>query len=74
MKVRPSSVSPNSKMLQMEGMFQRGGRLGFVHEPGLGVGFGGQVRRQEFQGDGAVQRRVFGLVDHTHSAGAQFGT
>ena len=53
------------------GMVQRGGGLGFLKEPLLsGVVFG-QIRREELDGDRALEAGVRGLVDDTHPALAE---
>jgi hypothetical protein len=52
-------------------MIQSGGRPGLALETLQGVGVAGEFVRQEFESDETVQARVFGLVDHAHSAAAQ---
>ena len=48
-------------------------RLGFLQEPLLGRLVAGQVRREELDGDLALQARVLGRVDDPHAAVAQVG-
>ena len=50
----------------------RGG-LRLLQEPLLGRLVAGQVRRQELDGDLALQARVVGRVDDPHAAVAEFG-
>ncbi len=47
--------------------------LGFLQEPLLCRLVAGQVRREELDGDLALQARVLGGVDDPHAAGAEFG-
>ena len=46
-------------------------RAGFAIEAGLGVGIGGQVHRENFYGDAAVEAGVLGAIDFAHAAGAE---
>jgi hypothetical protein len=52
-------------------MIQRRGRLGFLDEPLLPLGIGDPLRRQDLDGDQAVQVGVPGLIDDPHAALAQ---
>ena len=54
-------------------MVEGRGRLGFLPEPLLGRVVAGQIRRQELDGDLALQARVVGGVDDPHPAVAEFG-
>ena len=47
-------------------------RLGFAFETARACGSAGNFLRQELQGNKAVQPGVLGLVDHTHTAAAEF--
>src|SRR5580698_7921818 len=53
------------------GMVQGGSGLGLTLKPAEGLRIFGYVFGKEFQGDEAVQPRVFGFVDNTHSATTQ---
>ena len=53
------------------GMVQGGGGLGFALEAGEGLRVAGNFFGQEFQGDEAMQARVFGFVDDAHAAAAE---
>ena len=55
------------------GVVQRRGRLGFLQEPLLGRLVAGQVRREELDGDLALEAGVLGRVDDPHAAVAEFG-
>ena len=55
------------------GMVQRRGRLGFLQESLLDRLVAGQVRRQELDGDLALQPRVLGRVDVPHAICAELG-
>ncbi len=48
-------------------------RLGFLQEPLLGRLVAGQVRREELDGDLALQARVLSGVDDPHPAVTEFG-
>src|SRR5690348_4653632 len=45
--------------------------LGLTSKPLQGLAVVGHAFRQELKGDKAVQPRVFGLVDNTHSAATE---
>ena len=53
------------------GMVQRRRRLGFAPEASQGDRVAGDFIRQKLERHKAVQARVFGFVDHTHTAAAQ---
>ena len=53
------------------GMVQGGSRLRLTLETAEGLRIFGDVFRKELQGHEAVQPRVFGFVDHAHSAATQ---
>ncbi len=53
-------------------MLECGGGLRFLHEPALAIGVGHQLRRQDLEGDLAVQPHVDGAVDDPHAAAADF--
>ncbi len=53
------------------GVVQGRGSLGLLHEAALALGVGDLLRRQDLDGDEAVQVRVAGLVDHAHPALAE---
>ena len=53
------------------GMVQSGRRLRFPLESSQRVGIARQLFRKEFQGNEAMQTRVFGLVDHAHSTATE---
>ena len=53
-------------------MIQRGGGARFAAESLDRLRVLGNVVGQKFQGYTAAQAGVFGLVDHAHSAAAQF--
>ena len=59
--------------MQIVGVVERRGRLGFLEEPLLGRLVAGQVRREELDGDLALQARILGRVDDAHPAVAEFG-
>jgi len=46
-------------------------RLGLLDEAPPRLGVFGQLRRQELEGDGALQASVLGPEDHTHAARTQ---
>ena len=48
-------------------------RLGLLEEPLLGRLVAGQIRREELDGDLALQALVLGGVDDPHAAVAEFG-
>ncbi len=52
-------------------MIQRRCGTGFAQEAFIGLPILGDAIGQKFEGDEAVQRGVFGLVDHTHAAATQ---
>src|SRR5207302_10482866 len=54
------------------GVVEAGGAAGLALETGKRIGIADQVVREEFEGDEAVETRILGLVDHAHSAYAQF--
>ena len=54
-------------------MIQHGRRPRFSHEESAGMFVAVERRRQEFQGDGALQLRIQRLVHHAHAARTQFG-
>ncbi len=54
-------------------VFKHGRRLRLLQEPLLGRLGAGEVRREELDGDLALQPRVMGGVDDAHPAVAQFG-
>src|SRR5579862_408355 len=54
------------------GMVQRGCSLRFAAKACQSLGIARNVLRQELEGNKAMQAGVLGLVDHTHSAAAQF--
>jgi hypothetical protein len=53
------------------GVVQRRGRSCLAAESGEGFGIGGEVWRQELQGDGALQPGILGFVDDAHPAAAE---
>ncbi len=64
------------------GVIQAGDGTGFSLESLPDFGMAGYVRRKDFDGDGAIEPGVFGLVDFTHATctercedfvGTQFG-
>ena len=55
------------------GVVESRGGLGFLQEPLLGRLVAGQVRREELDGDLALQARVLGRVDDPHAAVAELG-
>ncbi len=55
------------------GMVERRGGLRLLQEPLLGRLVAGQIRREELDGDLALQARVLGRVDDPHAAVAEFG-
>jgi len=52
-------------------VIQRGGSLRFTLEPFQGLPVLGEFFREEFQGDGALELGVLGLVHHAHAAPAE---
>ena len=54
-------------------MVQRGGRARLAAEPVERLGVAGDVLRQKLERDGPAEPGVFGLVDDTHPAVAEFG-
>ena len=54
------------------GMIQRRGGLGFALEARQRLRVFGNFVGQELEGDKAAKLDVFGLVDHTHAAAAEF--
>src|SRR5271169_2350221 len=52
------------------GVVQRGGGLSFLNEALLAVGAGQRGRRQNLDGDRAVQARIYSFVHNAHSARA----
>ncbi len=54
------------------GVIQRRGGPRFLHETALSLGVGRLVRRQNLDGDQALQVGVAGLVDYPHPAFAEF--
>ena len=52
---------------------QRGNGAGLPLEPLLQRGVSGNMLRQHFDGDGALQAGVAGFVDLAHAPGAQEG-
>jgi len=52
------------------GVIQSGSGLGFNDKSFFGYGIVGELRRQEFQRDRAIQCLIQGLVYNPHSAGA----
>ncbi len=55
-------------------MVEGRGGLRFLQKPLLGGLVAGQVRREELDGDLALQARVVGGVHDAHAAVAEFGT
>ena len=53
------------------GVVQGGDRPGLVLEPGEAAGVGGQVRRQDLDGDVAAEARVVGEVHLAHAPRAE---
>ena len=53
------------------GMIQRGNGFGFALEAEFARGIRGKMRRQDFDGDGAIEACIASAVDFTHSARAQ---
>ena len=53
------------------GVIECRGSLRFTLEPFQGLSVLGEFFRQEFQGDGALELGVLGLIDHTHAPAAQ---
>src|SRR5882672_7864408 len=54
------------------GMVEGGSGMGFAAKAFESLRVLQHVIRQKFQGDGAVEAGVQGLVDHTHSASTEF--
>ena len=54
------------------GMVESRGRLGFALEAAQGLRIFGDIVGQELEGDEAAEFEVFGLVDDTHAATAEF--
>jgi len=52
-------------------MFKCRCRLGFMDESLLGFGIASEVRREELEGDHAVEFGVLGFVDDAHAAFAE---
>jgi hypothetical protein len=53
------------------GVVEGGGGAGFAKKPLLGLGMEAELGREELQGDGAAELRVFRLEDNPHPAPAQ---
>jgi hypothetical protein len=53
-------------------MAQRGGGLGFASKVLQGLMIVGQLCRQKFQGEEAVEPGVLSLLDHSHAATTEF--
>ena len=54
------------------GMIERGRGFGFATEAFEGLGIVGDVVGKEFQGNEAVEARVFGFINYAHSAATEF--
>ena len=54
-------------------MIEQCGRLCFAEEASLLILIAKGIRREELQGDHALEARIFGLVDNTHPAFAELG-
>jgi hypothetical protein len=54
------------------GMIESRGGLSFTLEAGEGVRIPSNIRREEFQGDEAVEANVFRFVNYAHTATAEF--
>ncbi len=54
------------------GVVESGGGFGFLGEAALALGVVHAVRREEFEGDEAVEVGVAGFVDNAHAALAEF--
>ena len=55
------------------GIVECGGGARFVEEAGATLMVVGFVRRQDLEGDAAIEAQVDRLVHHAHAAGAQLG-
>ena len=53
-------------------VIQSGGGLGFALKAGESLRIASDFGREEFESHEAVQLGVFGFVDHSHAAAAQF--
>jgi hypothetical protein len=53
-------------------MVYRGSGLRFALKAGQCLRVAGNIFRKKFERHKAVQPRIFGLVDHTHPAAAEF--
>ncbi len=53
-------------------MVHLGGQTAFFVEPLDVVGFLDEFFGQDLDGDGAIQRELFGLIDDGHRAGTEF--
>ena len=54
-------------------MIQRGNSASFTLEALLEFGIGGEMGGENFDGNGAIEARVFRAVDLTHATGAEWG-
>ncbi len=54
------------------GVVQRGCSLGLALKTGEGLGIFGHIVRQEFEGDETMKPGVFSLINHSHTAAANF--
>jgi len=54
------------------GMIEGRGSLGFAPKASESMRIASDIGREEFQGDAAVEADVLGLIDHAHSAAAEF--
>ena len=52
------------------GMIQAGNGFRFAFEPLPQFGIPGKVRRQNLNGNGSIQTRIFGAIHFAHPAGA----
>ena len=54
------------------GVIECGSGFGFPFEAVEGLGVFGEFVGEKFEGDEAAELEVFGFVDHTHAAAAEF--
>ena len=54
------------------GMVQRGGGFGFATEAAQGLRIPGEIVREKFQSDEAVEARILSLINDTHTTTADF--
>ena len=71
-EVRKGTIGRNAMNGHHIRMQNSCGRFGLTNEASFRFRVVQQMRRQELQRDGTVQPRIFGLVDGTHAALAQF--